>query len=168
MSVPVTSEAPNQAVVFRWEPSLAEKVPIMPSVIGFGMLLAFALDGLQLQGTGFTWLRIALIMRIPQPFLGEGSNREWAERKPRELTSGELALGPRTYQPNEALPWLCRETAAAVEASDGAKSNGQDPAEPETIEEHEKLLESWLKETGHSEDAWAERLLGKRHTSGGS
>ena len=57
------------------------------------------------------------------------------------------------------------ETEAAVEARDGTKSNGQDPAEPETIEEHEKLLESWLSETGHSEDAWAERLLGKRPAS---
>jgi hypothetical protein len=57
------------------------------------------------------------------------------------------------------------EAEIASEASSPANSNGQDLEVPETIEEHEKLLESWLAETGHSEDAWAERLLGKRPTS---
>jgi hypothetical protein len=57
------------------------------------------------------------------------------------------------------------EAEIAPEASGPVNSNGQDPEVPETIEEHEKLLESWLAETGHSEDAWAERLLSKRPTS---
>ena len=165
MIVPVTSESANPTVLFSWEPSIAERAAVVPSLIGLGLLLALALDGLLLNGTGLTWLKIALLTRIPKPFLGEGSNKEWAERKRRELTEGELAPGPRIYQPNEAIPWMRNEPAAALEPDDGAKSNGQEPHEPETIEEHEKLLESWLADTGHSDDAWAERLLGKRPAS---
>jgi hypothetical protein len=165
MIVPISSETANPTVLFRWEPSLAEKTAIIPSVIGLGLLLALTLDGLLLNGTGLTWLKIAVLTRTPKPFLGEGSNKEWAERKRRELTEGELAPGPRIYQPSEAIPWMRTETEIAPEASDPANSNGQDQEVPETIEEHEKLLESWLAETGHSEDAWAERLLGKRPTS---
>lgn len=165
MIVPISSETANPTVLFRWEPSLAEKTAIIPSVIGLGLLLALTLDGLLLNGTGLTWLKIAVLTRTPKPFLGEGSNKEWAERKRRELTEGELAPGPRIYQPSEAIPWMRTEAEIAPEASGPANSNGQDPDVPETIEEHEKLLESWLAETGHSEDAWAERLLGKRPTS---
>ena len=162
MLMPIESTAEAATVRLAWVPTPAERIAVFVSGVGVLLVAALVLDGLFLQGNGFTWLKIALIMRTPKPFLGEGSNREWAERKRRELHSGELAPGPRIYQPNEALPWLRSETTAALETSDGAKSNGQDPGEPETIEEHEKLLESWLNETGHSEDAWAERLLGKR------
>ena len=162
MLMPIESVADVANVRLEWLPSPAERIAVIVSGVGILLVTAMILDGLFLQGNGFTWVKIALIMRTPKPFLGEGSNREWAERKRRELTEGELAPGPRIYQPNEAIPWMRPEAEIASEASGPANSNGQDLEVPETIEEHEKLLESWLSETGHSDDAWAERLLGKR------
>jgi len=165
MLMPIQAVSENASVNLQWEPSLSEKVAGYVSVLGGLFLSAILADGLLLGGNGLSWLKIAALTRIPRPFLGEGSNKEWAERKRRELTEGELASGPRIYQPSEAIPWMRPESEIAPEATDPSNSNGQDPEVPETIEENEKLLESWLAETGHSEDAWAERLLSKRPTS---
>jgi len=165
MLMPIDPGYGDVVVDLAWEPSPVEKVAYAASLVGAWLFLGLILDGSLLAGNGLTWLKIAILTRIPRPFLGEGSNKEWAERKHRELTEGELAPGPRTYQPSEAIPWMRPEAEIVPEPSGPANSNGQDPEVPETIEEHEKLLESWLAETGHSEDAWAERLLSKRPTS---
>jgi hypothetical protein len=165
MLMPIDPGAGEVMLELRWEPRPVEKAAYVVSLVGAWLFFGLILDGSLLAGNGLTWLKIAILTRIPRPYLGEGSNKDWAERKRRELTEGELAPGPRTYQPSEALPWMRAEAEIAPEASGPVNSNGQDPEVPETIEEHEKLLESWLAETGHSEDAWAERLLSKRPTS---
>jgi len=175
--------------------------------MGVLLLVALVLDGLFLQGNGFTWLKIALIMRTPKPFLGEGSNREWAEQKRAELEAGHLSPDtPPHLVPSQAISWWKGDRAgehdqagaaavAEVQTAGGprAASAGHLPAdselqsevstshahadggghqpeaapaiEPPSDEIERALLESWLNGSGHSDDAWAEKLLGRKNTS---
>jgi hypothetical protein len=106
MLMPIESAAPSATVQLRWVPSTAERIAMGLSGLGLLLLVALALDGLFLQGNGFTWLKIALIMRTPKPFLGEGSNREWAEQKRAELESGHFTSDtPPHLVPSQAISW---------------------------------------------------------------
>jgi hypothetical protein len=81
MLMPLETNDPHATVALRWVPSLAEQAALGISSLGLLLLVALAVDGLFLHGNGFTWMKIALVMRIPQPFLGEGSNREWRAKR---------------------------------------------------------------------------------------
>jgi hypothetical protein len=106
MLMPIESAAPSATVQLRWVPSTAERIAVGLSGLGLLLLVALTLDGLFLQGNGFTWLKIALIMRTPRPFLGEGSNREWAEQKRAELESGHFTSDtPPQLVPSQAISW---------------------------------------------------------------
>jgi len=173
-------------------PSSAERIAVLFSGMGVLLLVALVLDGLFLQGNGFTWLKIALIMRTPKPFLGEGSNREWAEQKRAELEAGHLSPDtPPHLVPSQAISWWKGDRAgehdqagaAAVAevqtaggpraesatdahaAGDGHQPEAAPAIEPPSDEIERALLESWLNGSGHSDDAWAEKLLGRKNTS---
>jgi hypothetical protein len=154
-------------------------------------------------------------MRIPRPFLGEGSNREWAEKKRAELEAGLFAHDtPPHLEPRQAISWWKGEhsTEGAGRGGDGravspnqqadggdgrtgtpaaapGRSGGPtsapsgsttadgrgvqpEPAiptaaaiEPPSDGVERALLESWLNGSGHSDDAWAEKLLGRKNTA---
>jgi len=192
MLMPIEAATEAATVQLRWIPSSAERVAVIFSGIGVLLLVALVLDGLFLQGNGFTWLKIGLIMRTPKPFLGEGSNREWAEQKRAELEAGQLSPDtPPHLVPSQAISWWSggrdgepeqaeAPAVAGVEAGDArlAESAGQLPADDDghqpdvapaietPADEIERaLLESWLNGSGHSDDAWAEKLLGRKNTS---
>lgn len=58
------------------------------------------LIGLAIVAAGFIgfvitwWIRNVLRYRLPQPFLGDGSNVEWAEQKRAEIAAGGIAYEP--------------------------------------------------------------------------
>ena len=167
MAIPVGSVSTNVTLSLEWELSNIERVAVATSVIGVILLGALFIDGLLLGGNGFTWLKIAVLVRIPSPFLGEGSNKEWAERKRAELEAGELHPQPRIYQPSEAIRWM-PDKEIGVSAAGAAPSGSEDgniEIELPIAEKDETLLQSWLDSTGHSEDGWAKKLLGKRRPS---
>ena len=207
MLMPIEAGTEAATVQLRWVPSGTEQIAVVLSGMGLLLLVALVLDGLFLQGNGFTWLKIALIMRTPKPFLGEGSNREWAEQKRAELEAGQLSPDtPPHMVPSQAISWWRgdrdgepdqagapavaeAQTAGGPQAESGghlpahserqrevstshaqAGSDGRQPEAPPAIEppsdEIERaLLESWLNGSGHSDDAWAEKLLGRKNTS---
>jgi hypothetical protein len=192
MLMPIEAETEAATVQLRWVPSSAERIAVLLSGVGILLLAALVLDGLFLQGNGFTWLKIALIMRTPKPFLGEGSNREWAEQKRAELEAGHLSPDtPPHLVPSQAISWWKGDrdgeqpqggapAVAEVQAADGprAESGTHLPAdddahqpelvpaiEPPSDEIERAQLESWLNGSGHSDDAWAEKLLGRKNTS---
>jgi len=222
MLMPLETKDPHATVSLRWEASLAEQGALGVSALGLLLLLALVADGMFLHGNGFTWLKIAMVMRIPKPFLGEGSNREWAERKRAELEAGKLSPDtPQHLIPSQAISWWRenrdREQAGAPDSAvagvqaenetrteptgrsraegeaqlsvssnralaDGdvkagvptgpaaADGDGHPPEaapaiEPPSDEIERALLESWLNGSGHSDDAWAEKLLGRKNNS---
>jgi hypothetical protein len=145
--------------------------------------------------------------------LGEGSNREWAERKRAELEAGNLSPDtPPHLEPRQAIAWwkggqpagaadrteeglvLANRLRAASEGdgqgdpasasadgplaaasplpdSDGRAgqkmpSPARAPAiEPPSDAVEQELLESWLNGSGHNDDAWAEKLLGRKNNT---
>jgi hypothetical protein len=182
MLMPIESETEAATVQLRWEPSVMERLAVGISAIGILLVMGLLLDGLLLQGNGFTWLKIALIMRTPRPFLGEGSNREWAEQKRAELEAGHLSPDtPLHLMSSQAISWwmgdsrgkqagrLDRDVGSKTDLvprqhradSDSSQAAISASIEAPSDDAERGLLESWLNGTGHAEDAWAEKLLGR-------
>ena len=117
MLMPIETTDPQVTVTLRWELPLVERAAIGASALGLLLLVALVVDGLFLGGNGFTWLKIGLVMRIPRPFLGEGSNREWAEQKRAELEAGQFSPDtPPHLIPSQAIAWWKCEQHARQES----------------------------------------------------
>ncbi|MFQ5924176.1 MAG: hypothetical protein ACE5M4_15165, partial [Anaerolineales bacterium] len=157
----------NVSVKLVWELSVIEQAAILASALGFLFVGALLLDGTLLGGNGFTWLKIAIALRIPSPFLGKGASQEWVERKRAELEAGTVNPEPKILKPEEAIPWIrpdksdSRQKQRVPSPATEAKS-GRSAIEAPIGADGETLLASWLESTGHDEDEWAERLLEKR------
>jgi hypothetical protein len=170
MLMPVQSDSGVASVRLEWVPSWTEQGAIVLSALGVLLLAAFFVDGLFLDGNGFTWLRIALTMRMPSPILDEEANLEMAEAQKAELERRRRGLhfgrrhATRTGRPAErraqvdALP----ETPAPVVTW----STGDPTLEERLDGDQQALLQSWLESTGHDEDAWASRLIGRKKIDG--
>ena len=158
MLMPVETGSEQASISLNWEPSVAERAAMIPTVAGFVLLSALLIDGLVLGGNGFTWLKLLLSMRTPRPFLGEGSNLEWAERKRAEIEVGLAASPTRKLSPGEALPWMRRETS---EANQGALLPIDQVEMDEALPQEEELLRAWL-EAGHEHNAWVGRMLERK------
>jgi len=167
MLLPIKSEAEAVSVRLAWELSLAEKAAFLLSASGVLLLAALFLDGLLLSGNGFTWLRIALAMRMPSPILDEEANLEVAEAQKAQLDrrpkGGRLGRGhPDPASPPRSNPpeWVSPASGpAAVEA----RPEEQGPRVGSEGEQ-EALLQSWLDSSGHADDAWAARLIEKKQS----
>jgi hypothetical protein len=195
MLMPLEANDPQASVKLQWELLLVEKVAVLGSFVGMLFLAGLVVDGLFLQGNGFTWVKIALVTIVPRPFLGEGSNREWAERKRAELEAGQLSPDtPPRLVPSQAISWWredqdgkqgahggdAHEVEAGLQCGDRPRAesadhlpaggDGQQPhlapaIEPPSDDIERALLQSWLNGSGHSDDAWAEKLLGRKNNS---
>ena len=169
MLLPVPASAGEGILTLAWQPNIWEKAGLLATFAGIAGLFAFSIDGLVFKGEGFTWIKIALLVRIPRPFLGEGPNTEWAERKREELVTGyseveseTVAVDVSTDASNETD--MAKPTEAQGFSINLAPDEELDADYPESVAE-DSLLQSWLDGTGHDEDAWAEKLLGRRHHS---
>ena len=106
-------------------------------------------------------------VRGPRRWVGDGAHRDWAERTRAEWKVGYSLDKVGDHQQNESEFKVRPEDLESndedrVENPASDANEGHAEGEPSTIAEEEALLTSWLDSTGHSEDAWAEKLLGKR------
>lgn len=167
MAIPLKSVPELFSVRLIWQPSVIERVGVGVSLVGIFVLVGVLVDGLLLDGNGLTWLKIAGLMRIPRPFLGDGANHEWAERKRSELKAGLFSRDHRVLNPQEAISWFPRD----VNGGRGivvAPGEGPDQAGPEISSgDQEKLLKAWLEGNSHREDEWVKKILGKGETGSG-
>jgi hypothetical protein len=168
MLMPIRADSGVASVRLEWAPSWAEHGAIFVSALGVLLVAAFFLDGLLLDGNGFTWLRIALTMRMPSPILDEEANLEVAEAQKADIErrregarTGKIP-STRPEQPPRRLPpgWTDKraERPAASSQPDAAA------IERELDGDQEALLQSWLDSTGHADDAWAARLIGRKQS----
>ena len=105
---------------------------------------------------------------LPKPFLGEGSNMEWAEEKRRELEASGRKV-EFEYQ-NSEPPGHATGGRSMRNPSDGPLDDYlivRASTRPLHSTKHEGLLQSWPDRTVHSDDAWADRVLRGREITGG-
>jgi len=137
------------------------------AIIGLGFYLVLVLDGLLLSGNGITWLKIASVTRIPRPFLGEGDNLEWAERKRQEIHHDVSSVSSPEQSHEEVAIF------GSAGTSNSHAENGQPDLHPKETDlevlaadaEHNRLLASWLENDDQLDGSWAEKVLGKEETS---
>lgn len=110
------------------------------------------------------WLKNVLRHRLPKPFLGEGTNMEWAELKRAELMSTKIESEDiSTTTPEDVGPSIWSGGIPQKDI-DGLHSDRNGGDSQHLSREHafnnESLLQAWLAETGHIDDDWAEKLFG--------
>ena len=167
MLMPVKSNSELASVELIWELPWEEKLAVFLSAAGLLFIAAHAVDGLILGGNGLTWFKIAILTKIPRPFLGHGDGEAWARRKRKELEREETAQGPKTYEPSEAVAWFREETLKSADGT-GADHLGNTSMEVAGLTEPDEaeLLDSWMKKTGHQDDEWARKLFDDKEKSG--
>lgn len=109
-----------------------------------------------------SWLKEVFLHRLPKPYLGDGPNVEWAMKKRAEFEEGKLIFEPSIDEPSEPVAWHLEETGDKPKANDdnlNGSENWHIDFEAPSGEQEEMLLQSWLKDTNHIDDAWVERLL---------
>jgi len=135
------------------------------SPIGILLIAAFVICVvISLSVISLWWIKNVLRHRLPKPFLGHGSNLEWAELKRAELKA-------TTIEPVD-LSTTSKDLGSSVLSSgipqadtyglQFGRNGGNSPhlAFEHTID-HNSLLQAWLAETEHIDDEWVEKLLGK-------
>lgn len=129
------------------------------------LLGLLAPEALQLSGSGFSWIKIAIMMWLPSPFLGGGANRDWAERKRAELR--ERRVGREKQDDLHKEPFV-RSHEALEGTQDNSSKGGRDHAkmnerlfDSALNGDETALFQSWLERTGHQDDAWAQKILGR-------
>lgn len=170
MLMPIDTADGQVSVNLRWELPLVEKAASLASVLGALLLAALTVDGLLLEGNGFTWLKIGLLMGVPRPFLGDGSNKEWAERKRAELEARLEVDGAPHLKPGEAIAlWGGGRVDGSAKmgsaGADGELKVAEVAIEPPGGDADRALLKAWLEGSGHGDDAWAEKLIGRQKGS---
>ena len=128
-------------------------------ITGFVICVVISLSVISLW-----WIKNVLRHRLPKPFLGDGPNLEWAELKRAELKATtikteDLSTTSNGLGPSVSSSIIPQEDTYGSQFGRNGGDNSQIILE-ETID-HESLLQAWLAETGHSDDEWAEKLLGK-------
>lgn len=134
---------------------VAAAVILLPVIVVLGSLLVW-------------WVKNVGRHKFPQPFLGEGSNAEWAESKRAELAEGGPDFDPQLSQfegpiivPSDGIESKSHSlTLDSVESRDNGDKSGR-----MVHEASNELMQQWLEETGHTDDDWAEKLLGDREPS---
>ena len=162
MLMPIASSSSNATVRLVWELSLVEKAGYVASAAGLLLVVAFSIDGLFLSGNGFTWLKIALSLKVPKPFLGHGTNLEWAEKKRAEL---DRKHGRKGQTPADGIPVPVLESFPEPHIPNEGPDRrgiGDLPFEASLSDEQATLLRSWLDDDDDENDQWADRILGRR------
>jgi hypothetical protein len=165
MLMPVRSDSPVASIRLVWVPSWTEQGAIILSTVGVLLLAAFFVDGLFLDGNGFTWLRIAMTMRMPSPILDEEANLEMAEAQKAELEGRRKGLhfgrGHATRSGHHARKEPQAMSVTFGQSSEAAPPTGETALEDKLDGDQQALLQSWLESTEHADDAWASRLIGR-------
>lgn len=140
---------------------LASVPPAVSAALAVIAIIGATLVGLVL----IRWVKGALRPWLPKPFLGEGSNVEWAELKGAEIAAGgntdEEHIGDSTLRHDgRASGYETVEEANRLSVvKNGKHSDTSSGESPDIIREND-LLSSWLSKAEHPEDQWARRVLG--------
>ena len=138
-----------------------------------------ALMGVAIIAAGITgfmiirWIKNLLRHRLPQPFLGGGSNVEWAEQKRAEIAAGGFAYDPDLIDDPVRSDFEATDSDLEIDSrgvsigENGNHSEKDLPEGPNGINKDD-LLHSWLSDSGHTDDEWAEKLLGDREPTQGT
>ena len=137
----------------------------LPGVILLAIALAAAL--ILLVRVVWWWVTNVARHRMPRPFLGDGANVEWAELKRAELEAGGLVFEPGDLS---VLDFDSESTvrSGGQSSSLGSRSNANESDtghQSENGVSQDHLLQEWLSKTGHTDDKWAEKLLGESRKS---
>jgi hypothetical protein len=146
MLIPVHTNYNDVSVTLTWEPSLIENIAGIFSLFGVLLVIGIFFDGMLLGGNGFTWIKIAMTMWLPKPFLDEEVH---AEKNNHRLQS-VIDYNSRQQEP----------VSAASELSASAEVSGVDER---LKSRHKDLLRSWMASTGHNDDDWVNKILEKRN-----
>lgn len=109
--------------------------------------------------------RNAVRHRLPQPFLGDGSNIEWAEQKRLEILVGQFSHEQQIESPStersDQGPGVDHGPHSPKISSDGIRGESEKtPRENPSGEVEAELIRAWIANTDHDDDGWAERVLG--------
>ena len=137
------------------------------------------LIGLAIVAAGFIgfviiwWIRNVLRHRLPQPFLGDGSNVEWVEQKRAEIAAGGIAYDPdliddAVHSDFEATDRDLEMQSRGISIGGNGSHSEKDSREGLNSINADELQHSWLSDSGHTDDEWAEKLLGDREPTRGS
>ena len=159
--IPLSPDSAATTISLEWEPSAFERISVYTTLFGIFLLVAIFMDGLVLSGNGLTWIKIAILTRIPRPFLGLGPNHEWAARKQDELKEG-IGSKPQIVSTLDDAVISPREHESDTRSKLGERTDLQIDAS--LSDQSQELLASWLENSEHSEDEWAEKLLSGRKT----
>ncbi len=135
------------------------------SPIGILLVAAFVICVvIALSVISLWWIKNVLRHRLPKPFLGDGSNLEWAELKRAELKATTMEpedLSTTSNDLGSSIPSSGVPQADTYGLQFG-RNDGESPQlSLEHTIDHDSLLQAWLAETEHNDDEWAKKLLGK-------
>ena len=119
------------------------------------------------------WVKNVVRHGLPKPFLGDGSNVEWAEQKRSEIAAGGIAYDPEMIDDARHSDARASESDLETESrgvSIGGNANHSEKNSSGSLNSisEEDLLHSWLSDSSHADDEWAEKLLGDREPTQGS
>ena len=136
--------------------------PLSPNVSAVMIGLAIVAAGF----IGFVivwWIKNVLRHRLPKPFLGDGSNVEWAEQKRSEIAAGGIAYDPEMIDDAGHSDVNASDSDLETESmgvSIGGNNNHSEKNSSGSLSINEDdLLHSWLSDSSHADDEWAEKLL---------
>ena len=131
------------------------------------------LIGLVVIAAGFVgfvliwWVKNVLRHKLPRPFLGDGSNVEWAEQMRAEIAASGYASDQDIFDTARQSEGKASGDEPVVDSIERTYSRNDNRSEKDSLESlssvsEDDLLRSWLSDTGHSDDEWVAKLLGDR------
>jgi hypothetical protein len=149
VSLPIYRAGPGLVLVIV--PEAAD--PDLAVELRYGLGLT-GLGGLMISVTS---LAIAAFLVVRPP--------HWTPKPDRKVLERASEHGRDTPNPMEPVAALLHEPVSGGTAADEEHAQQATSIEPPSDEIERALLESWLNGSGHSDDAWAEKLLGRKNTS---
>ena len=144
--------------------NLLSSTPVSARIV----LGALSLIGVVLLVRILIWrVRNVVRHRLPKPFLGEGSNVEWAEQMRFEIAAGRIVHDPEMIDVAGNSDVKASDSDPKTESrgvsigGNGNHSEKNSSGSHNSINEDD-LFHSWLSDSSHADDEWAEKLLGDR------
>jgi hypothetical protein len=161
MLMPITSQSANVLLELAWQPPFREKSALVLTVFGVILLIGHIVDGLLLGGQGFTWIKLALTVRLPKPILDARHH----DKDP-ELPRKQIITPSKEDDIREPLASTAKmrshAPAAPEQAADGTTTQIEVPEDLHADRERVSLLQEWLDDQEHDDDTWVEKMLGRK------
>jgi hypothetical protein len=164
MLMPISPQSASVTLDLAWRPPFREKSALMLTVFGIILLVGHIVDGLLLGGQGFTWIKLALTVRLPKPILDARHHEKGSE-----TAEKRGVLPPKVGALEARLPVTAETPLIALTAVDhvteGLSTQIDIPQELHSDQERAFLLQQWLDGQDHVDDTWAEKILDRKEKS---